>query len=97
MNAYLWTIRTATSVLAAVQNALQQSGLNDVTVVGHSLGDIYISDLRGMRSDLDTGAALALLESVYLPQFVSSDVTFKMIGYGLPRVCFPVWGLPYSN
>ncbi|KAF8957116.1 alpha/beta-hydrolase [Flammula alnicola] len=60
--------KTATSVLAAVRKALQQSGLTTVTVVGHSLG-----------------AALSLLESVYLPLFIP-NVTFKMIGYGLPRV-----------
>ncbi|PPQ79130.1 hypothetical protein CVT26_004098 [Gymnopilus dilepis] len=34
------------------------------------------------------GAALSLLESVYLPLFLPSDITFKMIGYGLPRVRF---------
>jgi len=60
--------KTADSVLAAVKTALQQSSLNKVTVVGHSLG-----------------AALALLESVYLPLFLP-DVTFRMIGYGMPRV-----------
>jgi len=60
--------KTATSVLASVQTALQQSGLNQVTVVGHSLG-----------------AAIALLDSVYLPLNLPS-VNFNMIGYGLPRV-----------
>ncbi|KAF8909280.1 lipase [Gymnopilus junonius] len=60
--------KTATSVLASVQTALQKSGLKKVTLVGHSLG-----------------AALSLIESVYLPQFLPG-VTFKMIGYGLPRV-----------
>ncbi|KAF9563620.1 alpha/beta-hydrolase [Agrocybe pediades] len=60
--------KTATSVLAATQKALQQSGLNQVTMVGHSLG-----------------AALSLLESVYLPLFIP-DVSFRMIGYGMPRV-----------
>ncbi|KAH9479278.1 Lipase [Psilocybe cubensis] len=60
--------KTADSVLAAVQTAIQQSGINKVTMVGHSLG-----------------AALALLESVYLPLFIP-DATFKTIGYGMPRV-----------
>lgn len=32
------------------------------------------------------GAALSLLESVYLPLFLPKGTTFKMIGYGLPRV-----------
>ncbi|KAF8180842.1 alpha/beta-hydrolase [Pholiota molesta] len=66
--------KTATSVLAAVQTALQQSSLKKITLVGHSLG-----------------AALSLLESVYLPLFVPSDVTFRMIGYGLPRVGNPAF------
>ncbi|KAF8887333.1 alpha/beta-hydrolase, partial [Infundibulicybe gibba] len=60
--------KTATSVLAAVQSAMTKSGLNDITLVGHSLG-----------------AALALLESVYLPLNIPG-ATFKTIGYGLPRV-----------
>jgi len=60
--------KTATSVLAAVKTAMQQSGLNKVTVVGHSLG-----------------AALALLDSVYLPLNLPG-VTLKMFGYGMPRV-----------
>ncbi|KAF5324349.1 hypothetical protein D9619_011120 [Psilocybe cf. subviscida] len=34
------------------------------------------------------GAALSLLESVYLPLFLPKDTTFKMIGYGLPRATF---------
>jgi hypothetical protein len=60
--------KTATSVLASVKTALSKSGLNKVTMVGHSLG-----------------AALSLLDSVYLPLFLPG-VTFKMIGYGMPRV-----------
>ena len=32
-----------------------------------------------------SGAALSLLESVYLPLFLP-DVTFRMVGYGMPRV-----------
>ncbi|KAF8968553.1 lipase [Flammula alnicola] len=65
--------KTATSVLSAVQTAIQKSGLKKVTLVGHSLG-----------------AALSLLESVYLPLFVKG-VTFKTIGYGLPRVGNPAF------
>ncbi|KAF8887334.1 lipase [Infundibulicybe gibba] len=60
--------KTATLVLAAVKSAMTKSGLNDITLVGHSLG-----------------AALALLESVYLPLNIPG-ATFKTIGYGLPRV-----------
>jgi hypothetical protein len=33
------------------------------------------------------GAAISLLDSVYLPLHISG-VTFKTVGYGLPRVCF---------
>ena len=32
------------------------------------------------------GAAIALLDAVYLPLHISG-VSFKMIGYGMPRVC----------
>ncbi|KAF9471994.1 alpha/beta-hydrolase [Pholiota conissans] len=66
--------KTATSVLAAVNTAIQKSGLKEVTMVGHSLG-----------------AALSLLESVYLPLFLPSDITFKTIGYGMPRVGNPAF------
>ena len=34
---------------------------------------------------LATGAAIALIDSVYLPLHLSG-VTFKTVGYGLPRV-----------
>ncbi|KAF9466202.1 lipase class 3 family protein [Collybia nuda] len=60
--------KTATQVLSAVQTGLATSGLNDVTIVGHSLG-----------------AALALLDGVYLPLNLP-NVNFKTIGYGMPRV-----------
>ncbi|KAF8806809.1 alpha/beta-hydrolase [Phlegmacium glaucopus] len=60
--------KTAASILASVQTALQTSGLNQVTTVGHSLG-----------------AALALLDSVFLPLSLPG-VNVNMIGYGVPRV-----------
>ncbi|KAG6839821.1 hypothetical protein C0991_011323, partial [Blastosporella zonata] len=59
---------TAPDVLTAVKTALSQSGFNDVTVVGHSLG-----------------AAIALLDGVYLPLHLPG-VNVKTIGYGMPRV-----------
>lgn len=34
-----------------------------------------------------TGAAISLLDFVYLPLHISG-VSFRMIGYGLPRVCY---------
>ncbi|GLB41593.1 putative lipase (class 3) [Lyophyllum shimeji] len=60
--------KTATDVLAAVKTALTESGLNRVTIVGHSLG-----------------AALAVLDGVYLPLNIP-NVNFRTIGYGMPRV-----------
>ena len=38
--------RTADSVLTSVQTALQQSGLNQVTTVGHSLGTYATHSFR---------------------------------------------------
>jgi len=60
--------KTATDILAAVQNTIAAHSATKVTVVGHSLG-----------------AAIALLDIVYLPLHVTG-VSFRMIGYGLPRV-----------
>lgn len=61
--------KTATSVLAAVQQAMSQHSATKVTMVGHSLG-----------------AAITLLDSVYLPLHLPSSTTFKTVCYGLPRV-----------
>ncbi|CAA7265172.1 unnamed protein product [Cyclocybe aegerita] len=80
--------KTAVSVLTAVRIALQESGLNNVTVVGHSLGLSLSSIIDVIFLPLliePQGAALALLDSIYLPLFLPS-VSFKMIGYGMPRV-----------
>ncbi|KAF8238162.1 lipase class 3 family protein [Tricholoma matsutake] len=63
--------KTATQVLAAVNQALSAHGANHVTIVGHSLG-----------------AAIGLLDAVYLPLHIPG-VTFRMIGYGMPRVGNP--------
>lgn len=34
------------------------------------------------------GAAIALLDAVYLPLHLPSTTTFKTYGYGMPRVCY---------
>jgi len=60
--------KTATTILAAVQQAIAAHAATRVTIVGHSLG-----------------AAIALLDGVYLPLHISG-VTFRTIGYGMPRV-----------
>lgn len=61
--------KTATSILAAVQQAMSKYSATQVTMVGHSLG-----------------AAITLLDSVYLPLHLPSSTTFKTVCYGLPRV-----------
>jgi pimeloyl-ACP methyl ester carboxylesterase len=37
------------------------------------------------------GAAIALLDAVYLPLHLPSSITFKTVGYGLPRVGNPAF------
>jgi len=54
-----------------------------LSAVQTALGQSGLSKVTLVGHSL--GAALSLLESVYLPLFVP-DVTFKMIGYGMPRV-----------
>jgi hypothetical protein len=39
-----------------------------------------------LHHSIITGAAIALLDGVYLPLHISG-VSFKVIGYGMPRVC----------
>lgn len=78
--------RTATQVLAAVNQALSAHGANHVTIVGHSLGRLKkLSSLPNLMYFL--GAAIGLLDAVYLPLHIPG-VTFRMIGYGMPRVGF---------
>ncbi|OSX64053.1 hypothetical protein POSPLADRAFT_1136683 [Postia placenta MAD-698-R-SB12] len=64
---------TATDVLSAVQSTMSTYGASKITIVGHSL------------DSLSPGAAISLLDSVYLPLHIS-DATFTFVGYGLPRV-----------
>lgn len=65
----MYSSRTATLILSAVQTAISRFGATHVTTVGHSLG-----------------AALSLLDAVYLPLHLPSSITFKTVAYGLPRV-----------
>jgi hypothetical protein len=61
--------KTATEILAAVQQGMSIYQATSVTSVGHSLG-----------------AAISLLDAVYLPLHLPSGTTFNTITYGLPRV-----------
>ncbi|KAF8887328.1 Alpha/Beta hydrolase protein [Infundibulicybe gibba] len=63
-------------ILAAVRTAISAHSATHVTIVGHSLGTLL---------SFFCGAAIALLDGVYLPLHISG-VTFTTIGYGLPRV-----------
>jgi hypothetical protein len=80
--------------LAAVKKTITAHAATKVTIVGHSLGakdhPILEFPLNFMCS---LGAALALLDGVYLPLHISG-VSFKVIGYGMPRVCTR---LPHSQ
>ncbi|KAG9224176.1 hypothetical protein CCMSSC00406_0006844 [Pleurotus cornucopiae] len=77
--------KTAPTILAAVQRTLSAHPASKrVTVVGHSLGtpgSFFL--LQWLNTG--AGAALALLDGVYLPLHISG-VTFRTIGYGMPRV-----------
>lgn len=62
-------------------------GTTSVTMVGHSLGKIRYSYTSKLRlPELGPGAAITLLDSVYLPLWLPAGTTFKTVGYGLPRV-----------
>ncbi|KAF8320775.1 alpha/beta-hydrolase [Clavulina sp. PMI_390] len=60
---------TATTLLAAVQNAMAATGSTHIVLTGHSIG-----------------AAVALLDAVYLPLHLPSATTFSTAVFGLPRV-----------
>ena len=60
----------ATQVLAAVQQTLSAHPSTSTVTV---VGH-------------SLGAAIALIDAVYLPLHLSSSITVKFIGYGLPRV-----------
>ncbi|KAG6828967.1 hypothetical protein H0H92_006149 [Tricholoma furcatifolium] len=62
--------KTATTILSAVQDVIAAHSATQVTVVGHSLGSNATAK----------GAALALLDGVYLPLHISG-VAFQTIGY----------------
>lgn len=85
---FVWS-RTASVILAAVQSALTLFQANHVTVVGHSLGDLFLHLLLvAYNSPIQLlGAALALLDGVYLSLHLP-NVTLATITYGMPRVCF---------
>ena len=85
--------RTAKEILSIVQAAIVKYGATKVTTVGHSLG-AFILELFILLILLKIyyrltgliGAAIALLDVMYFPLHISG-VSFRMIGYGMPRVC----------
>src|SRR5882757_5147936 len=90
---WLTSNRAAESVLAAVNTALSRYPTTKVTLVGHSLGTSHLqSKSANRRSDylIHLGAAISLLDSVYLPLHLPSTITYKTVTYGMPRVsCVP--------
>lgn len=79
---------TATQILAAVENTAARFGATHVTLVGHSLGQHCLCASEICAECLfHPGAAIALLDSVYLPLHLP-NMTFSTVGYGLPRVSF---------
>jgi hypothetical protein len=89
---WLTSNRVAESVLAAVNTALSKYPTTKVTLVGHSLGTSHLSKSANLTSDylIHLGAAISLLDSVYLPLHLPSTITYKTITYGMPRVsCLP--------
>lgn len=81
--------RTATQILSAVQTTIAVHGATQVTLVGHSLGTFSSKlNLKWLTylAPSCIGAAIALLDGVYLPLHISG-VSFKVIVYGMPRVC----------
>ena len=65
--------------------ALSEYGTTSVTLVGHSLGES--SKIRGgTYAYILLGAAITLLDSVYLPLWLPPGTTFQTFCYGLPRV-----------
>ena len=55
-----------------------------VTMVGHSLGELMSSPASLANPTL--GAAIALLDAVYLPLQLPTETKFKTVTYGFPRV-----------
>ena len=87
------TSRTATDILSAVQTAITAHSATLVTILGHSLGTFFRNWICKKFPDdllvwlrLSIGAAIALLNGVYLPLHING-VSFKVITYGMPRVC----------
>ena len=84
--------RSAPDVLAAVKTGLTQFGTNKVTVTGHSLGK-RLALFIGLNASMSethskivrTGAAIALIDSIFLPLNIPG-ITTRFVGYGLPRV-----------
>jgi len=79
-------IRSAVSVLAAVKETMSQHGAEKVAIVGFSLGKSVLISVVNSVLIATIGAAVALLDSIYLPLHLPSSITYKTITYGMPRV-----------
>ena len=76
--------------MSAVQTTMSKYSTNNIAFVGHSLGaestTVCVSlDHDVLTTCLYTGAAISLLDAVYLPLHISG-ATYTYVGYGLPRV-----------
>ncbi|KAJ7291063.1 hypothetical protein C8J57DRAFT_1211592 [Mycena rebaudengoi] len=78
--------RTAQQVLAAVNTGLTKFNVKTVTIVGHSLGSSISNSSKNAPRLIATGAAIGLIDFIYLPLHITTDVTFRAIFYGMPRV-----------
>ncbi|KAJ7173675.1 Alpha/Beta hydrolase protein [Mycena filopes] len=83
--------KTATQVLSAVKTALGKYNANHVTLVGHSLVRLETFCVVSRCLIDNSGGALALLDSVYLPLHLPSSVKLNTVVYGLPRVGNPAF------
>jgi hypothetical protein len=69
------------SNLRCLPMALRRSLWLATLLVRYNFVVLYLALTR-----LDAGAAISLLDSVYLPLWLPAGTTFRTIGYGLPRV-----------
>ena len=81
--------RSAAGVIATVEEAPSLYPTRNVTVVRHSLNAFHRYHrlfLYSLLTLFPEGAAVALLNAIYLPLHLPSDVIVRYIGYASPRV-----------